>query len=54
MLAKEISKTVIIYYGVSGHAKGLVDAMSSFGVKWSLWKEIITFNFNYSNVSDIH
>ena len=32
-LAKETIKTVIVYYGVSGHGKGLEDAMHGFGVK---------------------
>ena len=32
-LAVEQGKTVIVYYGVSGRGKGLVDAMSAFGVK---------------------
>ena len=31
-LAKKLSRNVV-YYGVSGHGKGLVDAMSAFGVK---------------------
>ena len=53
-LAKETSKTVVVYYGVSGHGKGLVDAMSGFGVKGPLRREVITSNFNYSNASDIH
>ena len=53
-LAKETSKTVVVYYGVLGHGKGLVDAMSGFGVKGPLRREVITSNFNYSNASDIH
>ena len=32
-IARNNNKTVITYYGVEGHGKGLVDAMSSFGVK---------------------
>ena len=32
-LAKKYNKTIILYYGVSGHGKGLVDSMSSFGEK---------------------
>ena len=54
ILAKETSKTVIVHYGVLGHAKGLVDAMSGFGVKGPLQREVITSNLNYSNASDIH
>ena len=44
-LAKKYNKTIILYYGVSGHGKGLVDSMSSFGVKGPLPKSIITENF---------
>ena len=54
ILAKETSKTVIVYYGVSGHGKGLVDAMSGFEVKGPLQRKVITSNLNYSNASDIH
>ena len=32
-LAKKYDRNVIKYYGPSGHGKGLVDAMSAFGVK---------------------
>ena len=32
-LTQEINKPVILYYGVNGHGRGLVDAMSGFGVK---------------------
>ena len=41
-LAKKYSKTILLYYGISGHGKGLVDSMSSFGVKGPLRKSIIT------------
>ena len=44
-LAKKYNKTIILYYGVSGHGKGLVDSMSSFGVKGPLRKSIMTENF---------
>ena len=32
-LAKEIQIPIILYYGVNGHGRCLVDAMSGFGVK---------------------
>ena len=35
--AKE-QKNIIVYYGASGHGKGLVDAMSGFGVKGPICK----------------
>ena len=38
-------KSVIVYYGASGHRKGLVDAMSGFGVKGPLRKAVLTQDF---------
>ena len=35
-IATSLGKEVIIYYGASGHGHGLVDRMSSFGVKTPL------------------
>ena len=43
-LAQSLNKTIIIYFGVSGHGKGLVDAMSGFGMKNPLRKAMITNN----------
>ena len=40
--ASKYNKTIILYYGVSGHGKGLVDSMSNFRVKGPLQKSIIT------------
>ena len=40
-LASVTRKTVLVYFGVSGHGKGLVDAMSGFGVKQPLRLAII-------------
>ena len=40
-LAKKYNKIITLYYGVSGHDKGLADSMSSFGVKGPLLKSII-------------
>ena len=36
LLAQKSEKIVLVYYGVSGHGKGLVDAMSAFRVKGPL------------------
>ena len=47
-------KTVIAYYGVSGHGKGLVDAMSSFGVKQPLRKAIVERDFFFNSAGDIY
>ena len=35
-MAEKNDRKVIIYYGPSGHVKGLVDAMSGFGMKGCL------------------
>ena len=52
-LAREENKKVLLYYGVAGHGKGLVDAMSSFGVKAPLLNAVITGDFYYSCAQDI-
>ena len=39
-IAMSLGKEVIIYYGASGHGRGLVDGVSSFGVKTLLRREI--------------
>ena len=45
IISTEIEKkTILVYYGVCRHGKGLVDAMSGFGVKGPLCKAIITRN----------
>ena len=44
---------VILYYGVEGHGKGLVDAMGSFGVKQPIRQEIIRTDFWYRKASDL-
>ena len=53
-LAIRLQKTVLTYYGASGHGKGLVDAMSGFGVKGPIHKAVITENFHYDSAEDIH
>lgn len=47
-------KSVIVYYGVSDHGKGLVDAMSGFGVKGSLQRAVTTSNLDYSDSIEIY
>ena len=37
-----VSLSIIIYYGVKGHGKGLVDSMSGFGIKTPLKRAIVT------------
>ena len=53
-LAKKLNKTVIVHYGVSGHGKGLVDAMSSFGVKGLIRRAVVTENFSFTTAEDIY
>ena len=52
-LAKQLDKPVIAYYGVCGHGKGLVDAMSAFGVKTPLRRAVVTDDLEYSSAQDI-
>lgn len=52
-LAKKTGKTFIVLYGASGHGRGLVDGMSSFGVKTPLRKEIITNDFYWNNACEL-
>ena len=51
--AQRSGKTYINYYGSAGHGRGLVDSMSSFGVKGPLRKEIINFDFYFSSVAKL-
>ena len=51
--ACEIQKTIIVCYGASVHGRGLVDAMSSSGLKGPLRKEIITSDFYWSSAKDL-
>ena len=48
-LAKKTGKPVLVYYGVNGHGRGLVDAMSGFGVKYIVRRAIITDGFYYES-----
>ena len=52
-LAIKLNKKLIIYYGAAGHGRGLVDGMSSFGVKGPLRREIINADFWWTNVSTL-
>ena len=53
-LAKKLNKTIIVYYGVSGYGKGLVDAMSGFGVKGAIRRAVVTKNFSFTTAEDIY
>ena len=52
-LAKEINKPVILYYGVNGHGRGLVDAMSGFGVKSPLRRKIVVEDFFFGSADEL-
>ena len=52
-LSKELNKTIILYYGVNGHGRGLVDAMSGFGVKAPLRRKIVTDDYYFKNAKDL-
>ena len=54
-MSVEQQKIIIFYYGVTGHGKGLVDAMSGFGVKGPLRRAVLTIeNFDYKTADDIY
>ena len=42
-----------MFYGVSGHGKGLVDAVSAFGVKNPIQRAVWTENFSYKKAGDV-
>ena len=44
---------IIRLYGAAGHGKGLIDAMSSFGVKSILRWDVIAFDKWFENSEDI-
>ena len=53
IMSKKFNRKVLIYYGPSGHGKGLVDAMSAFGVKGPLLRKVLTEEFSYNSSEDI-
>lgn len=52
-LAVKHQKVFLVYFGVSGHGKGLVDAMSGFGVKGPLSQSILQENKMFYNSSEM-
>ena len=52
-LAAERGNPFVWYYGVSGHSKGIADAMSGFGVKGPLRKPVVTEDLFYDNANNI-
>ena len=53
-MAVQYDCKVTIYYHLSGHGKGLVNAMSAFGMTGPLLKAVITNNFKYNSAKDIY
>ena len=47
-------KFFVYYYGIKGHGKGLVDAMSGFGLKTPLRKAIVTENVFYDSAQKVY
>ena len=52
-LSVKLDKTIIWYYGVPGHGRGLVDGMSGYGVKTPLRKAIIVYDFFYESAGEL-
>ena len=52
-LADKYNVTVVRLFGAPGHGKGLIDAMSSFGVKSVLRRDIVTKNDWFNNSQEI-
>ena len=49
----KLNRSAIVYYGVLGHGKDLVDAMSAFGVKGPIKKAVLREDFSYHKALDI-
>ena len=52
-LANKFNTRIIRIYGAAGHAKGLIDAMSSFGVKAILRRDIIANDVWFQDSTEI-
>ena len=52
-LSMKLNGNVIVYYGVSGHGKSLVDTMNGLGVKGPIKKAVLRENFSYHKALDI-
>ena len=52
-LANEFNVRIIRLYGAAGHGKGLIDAMSNFGVKSILRRNIVTHDVWFANSDEI-
>ena len=52
-LSDEYNVIIARIYGAAGHGKGLIDAMSSFGVKSIIRKDIVTHDVWFDSAEDI-
>ena len=52
-MSQHVKRFCILYYGVNGHGRGLVDAMSGFGVKSPLRREIVTDDFMFYKAAEL-
>jgi hypothetical protein len=52
-IAREIKKPVLLHFGINGHGRGLVDAMSGFGVKTPLRKAIVRDDYFPESEEDL-
>ena len=52
-LADEFNLRIIRTYGVAGHGKGVIDALSNFSVKNILRKDIVTHDVFFNNSCDM-
>ena len=52
-MAMDLKIPIMLYYGVNGHGRGLVDAMSGFGVKGPLRKMVITSDFYFKTATEL-
>ena len=52
-LANEFNLRIIRTYGAAGHGKGVIDAISSFGVKNILRKDIVTHDVIFNTSEDV-
>ena len=52
-LAQKLAKPVLLYYGVNGHGRGVIDACSGFGVKSVVRRTIVTHDFFYNSDDEL-
>ena len=52
-LANKYNVTIVRIFAAAGYGKGLIDAMSSFGVKAILRRDIVTKDDWFSNTQEI-